>query len=179
MKMRLLWVFALAMLPCAVAAPAKPAKKVVRKAPVLQWPRISQATRDAHWERIGPLQELLNAHGAKIKVDGNFGDQTEAAIKKFQRAHRLKADGVVGPETWPKLVVRLKRGNKGQSVKALQSAMLGHNGENFEEFKKEPSVFGFETERAVREYQTGAKLKVDGIAGPQTWCILFNGKVLQ
>ncbi len=38
-------------------------------------------------------------------VDGRLGKKTKAAIKAFQRAHGLKADGVVGDRTWKLLQV--------------------------------------------------------------------------
>jgi len=40
----------------------------------------------------------------KISADGVFGPQTAAAVKKFQAANGLKPDGIVGPRTWAKLV---------------------------------------------------------------------------
>ncbi|MBA2734757.1 MAG: peptidoglycan-binding protein, partial [Acidobacteria bacterium] len=30
----------------------------------------------------------------------NFGAKTEAAVRAFQRTHRLTPDGIVGPRTW-------------------------------------------------------------------------------
>lgn len=177
MKVRLILLIALAAPLPLCAAPTKKATKTVKRVPVLIWPRISRANQERHWENIGDLQMLLNARGAKLKIDGEFGVKTEAAIKKFQRSRGLKVDGVVGPQTWPKLIIRLKRGDKGTAVKALQGTMFGHNGEWMEELRKESGVFGFETEKAVRYYQESADLKVDGIAGPQTWCILFGGQV--
>lgn len=50
------------------------------------------------------LQELLNKKGYQLKVDGDFGTLTQAAVKNFQRVHSLTDDGVVGPLTWGKLV---------------------------------------------------------------------------
>lgn len=48
---------------------------------------------------VSKLQEALNKNGAKLKVDGDFGPNTEAAVKKFQKTAKLKADGKVGPLT--------------------------------------------------------------------------------
>jgi peptidoglycan LD-endopeptidase CwlK len=36
----------------------------------------------------------------KVKADGIFGKQTEAAVKAYQKRKGLVADGIVGPQTW-------------------------------------------------------------------------------
>lgn len=53
--------------------------------------------------RVRQVQEKLRASGSTVSVDGTFGPKTRAAVKKFQRAKRLLADGIVGPRTWTAL----------------------------------------------------------------------------
>jgi len=38
------------------------------------------------------------------EVDGIFGGITEAAVKQFQTSMNLSVDGIVGPQTWDKLL---------------------------------------------------------------------------
>lgn len=49
------------------------------------------------------LQRMLNRRGADLVLDGRFGPRTEAAVKKFQKTVKSKADGVVGRQTWTAL----------------------------------------------------------------------------
>ncbi|WP_067936837.1 peptidoglycan-binding domain-containing protein [Alicyclobacillus kakegawensis] len=50
---------------------------------------------------VKDVQERLNKLGYSCgKVDGVFGSHTLSAVKKFQKAHHLTADGIVGPQTW-------------------------------------------------------------------------------
>jgi peptidoglycan hydrolase-like protein with peptidoglycan-binding domain len=46
-------------------------------------------------EAVRRLQEALH-----IQADGEFGPQTEAAVKSLQAHDSLVVDGVVGPQTW-------------------------------------------------------------------------------
>lgn len=52
------------------------------------------------------LQHLLNVEGVKVTIDGEFGPKTETAVKVFQMAKGLEADGIVGPATWAELGVK-------------------------------------------------------------------------
>ena len=57
--------------------------------------------------QVKTLQKLLIANGyscGKHKDDGDFGVDTEDAVKKYQKANKLEVDGVVGVNTWNKLL---------------------------------------------------------------------------
>ncbi len=45
------------------------------------------------------LQYELNRHGANLKVDGIFGQQTTLSVLLFQKDHKLTQDGIVGKNT--------------------------------------------------------------------------------
>lgn len=49
---------------------------------------------------VRDLQTALNAVGANITVDGEFGDATFEIVCDFQTWKHLEPDGVVGPITW-------------------------------------------------------------------------------
>lgn len=48
---------------------------------------------------VESVQQALRHAGVTVRVDGTFGAQTQAAVKRFQRQQGLRADGVVGPAT--------------------------------------------------------------------------------
>ena len=39
------------------------------------------------------VQTALNSHGAQLDVDGHMGPKTVAALKTFQKQHKLKVTG--------------------------------------------------------------------------------------
>lgn len=55
-------------------------------------------------EEVKVLQSKLN-----LIPDGIFGPLTAEAVKDFQRVNGIKADGIVGPETWSKLNISQPR----------------------------------------------------------------------
>lgn len=139
------------------------------------WTKIARNDGGPSMEAVKALQYLLrNQAFYKGTPNGLFDAQnshtTENAVKKFQRAKGLKADGIVGSQTWAKLLVRLKRGDQGDAVRALQ-ILINANDPGTK--VKVDGVFGAATDIALRNMQEEASLVTDGVAGPQTWAWLL------
>jgi peptidoglycan hydrolase-like protein with peptidoglycan-binding domain len=125
---------------------------------------------------VRTLQHLLRHHGHDVEVDGSFGPLTEAAVRDFQRARGLTADGNVGPLTWAEIIVTVRKGSKGDAVRGVQEEF------QFRNMSGDPSKglqidgdFGPKTDAAVRGFQDALDLTVDGIVGPLTWRALVSG----
>ena len=122
------------------------------------------------------LQYLLNYYGANLSIDGVFGVGTQRAVQDFQRRNKLTADGIVGRNTWAKLLNLnpsseiLRRGDETSAVMFLQRLLLSF----LYPITSLDGDFGPETERAVRAFQSENNLSVDGIVGRNTWQALFS-----
>ena len=64
--------------------------------------------RGSKGDDVTVVQNRLTEAGFKVLADGDFGENTEEAVKAFQTSRGLDADGVVGKATWDAL-----RANKG------------------------------------------------------------------
>ncbi|MBS7724582.1 N-acetylmuramidase family protein [Pseudomonas lalucatii] len=53
----------------------------------------------ARSQAVLQLQKALNQRGATLYPDGDFGDETEKAVRAFQRKAGLVDDGIAGPKT--------------------------------------------------------------------------------
>ena len=145
----------------------------------LSWPELRQGSNSA-WPQatVRSLQYLLNAHGAKLTVDGIFGPKTKAAVAAFQRSKGLSASEVVQASTWRSLLVTVHRGSTGPAVRAVQDQI------NFRNLKDGRTLavdglFGPKTGASVRAFQKAmaaeaSGFRVDGIVGPQTWQALVS-----
>ena len=155
------------------------------------------------------MQVMLNRIGQNYpaiprisSADGIFGQQTENAVRAFQRIFDLTEDGIVGKSTWYQMVRlyvgvtrlaelesegqrfagiswqspgNLQSGSSGQSVRQLQY-MLNVVSEFVSSIPTvaEDGIFGPATQNAVRAFQQFAGLTVDGIVGPVTWNTLHD-----
>ena len=141
---------------------------------VLPWPLVKRAPQRAFPVRT--LQQLLRARQYSLSVDGIFGPDTEAAVKAFQQSRNLGVDGVVGPQTWPKLVVQVKRGDRSDAVRGVQEVMKFHDQSDGEgPAIHVDGIFGPITDNWVRGFQTAVGIDSDGIVGPITWRALVSG----
>lgn len=55
-------------------------------------------------EEVKTLQRLLNAFGANLSVDGDFGSKTYAALQSYQKKNSLEVDGICGEKSWNSLL---------------------------------------------------------------------------
>ena len=129
------------------------------------------------------------------RIDGRYGAETTEAVRAFQRANGLAADGVAGRGTQQQLssarvvaasdasggeetsagleagarMPTLRKGDSGVNVTTLQQRLvsLGY-------MKAADGQFGSATDRAVKLFQEANGLTADGIAGPGTLAILFG-----
>lgn len=68
---------------------------------------LTELQKGAKGEQVKTLQRLLAALGYNLGyygADGDFGDATDKAVRAFQKVKKLGVDGIVGKNTWDKLL---------------------------------------------------------------------------
>jgi peptidoglycan hydrolase-like protein with peptidoglycan-binding domain len=125
-----------------------------------------------HVISIKDIQAALKKIGYyNSTVDGVSGSNTENAIKKFQKANKLTADGIVGSGTSKLLLAAANKTAKSESVssnamsiKDVQTALkkLGYYTGVVD------GVTGSRTKAAIQKFQKANKLTADGVVGTTT-----------
>ena len=123
-------------------------------------------------DRVAAIQHLLRGRGHSVAADRVFGPATDAAVRALQTTAGLDVDGVVGPRTWPVLVIDAGPGSSRHAVRAVQClGLVRHPGE---EPLAVDGAFGPATAERVRAVQTDWGLTRDGVVGQNTWSFLVR-----
>jgi peptidoglycan hydrolase-like protein with peptidoglycan-binding domain len=119
-------------------------------------------------ERVKSLQRQLSWLGFEPgPADGKYGPLTTGAVKRFQAAHDLQADGIVDPTTADALrqnIAQRPTSDRIDRVKALQRQLewLGHDPGPID------GRYGPQTTHAVKRFQQEHELAPNGIVDPTT-----------
>jgi peptidoglycan hydrolase-like protein with peptidoglycan-binding domain len=142
------------------------------------------AAPSARGPRIVEIQRLLQRQGLPIRNDGIYGPSTTAAVRTFQRRHRLIVDGVVGSTTYAAL---RRHERKPQFVRQLWLQRPPLRGRDVTQVQRAlrragyripiDGHYGPETDVALTRFQRKQGLEADGIVGPQTWAALTSVKI--
>lgn len=68
---------------------------------------LSEISKGAKSYSVEILQRLLNIHGYKNEVTGEFNTTTDSVLRKFQTDKKLAVDGICGSNTWKALISAL------------------------------------------------------------------------
>lgn len=139
-------------------------------APAAEWKVYRSGDKGAG---VYALQYLLRAEGYALTADGVFGPNTQTAVKGFQAAKGLTADGSVGAQTWTALAQNhpVQTGSQGEDVRALQY-LLNH-GYSYTDVAVD-GKFGTKTHQAVQDFQAKHGVVVDGSVGVNSWKALIG-----
>ena len=138
-------------------------------------PTIGPGATGDHIQRL--QRALRRALRSDLAVDGTFGPATEAAVKQFQKVAKLKVDGNVGEDTWNALpdgdpMPTLKKGATGLLVARLQN-VLAHGAPG--QWEKTPGPidehFGPKTTACVKAFQSWAGIPANGTVDDRTWSV--------
>ena len=139
----------------------------------------------------GKAVEVLQKAIGGLAVDGSYGPATEARVIAYQKSKKLTANGVVDSRVWNALIgtsssgsgsagsgsstststlakyvgTVLKRGSRGDAVKAMQKAIGGLTVDG---------SFGPATQARVIAYQKSKKLTANGVVDSRVWNALMG-----
>ena len=121
-------------------------------------------------QRALNILNVLDSAGKKLIEDGVMGEKTVSAIKRFQSIVGLSINGTVDANTDEALVNILNK-----PVLEIGSKNIIAN--RYIQWRLNVTVdgiFGNDTKKAIISYQTGRRLKPDGILGNITWTKLIG-----
>ncbi|SFP68450.1 Putative peptidoglycan binding domain-containing protein [Amycolatopsis arida] len=132
------------------------------------WPLVQSGHKGTN---VRTVQHLVTHHGFATDVDGDFGPNTKNQVTAFQRANSLDADGIVGPNTWPKLVVEVAEGSTARHAVTAAKEQLNKHGAKL----TVNGTFDAATTEAVKKFQSANGLTANGVVNTSTWRELVAG----
>ncbi|WP_411104250.1 peptidoglycan-binding protein [Streptomyces sp. cmx-4-9] len=143
------------------------ASAVPAQASAPSWPVLQQGATGSD---VASLQFLLRQRRQTVTAHGVFDAQTRNAVVSFQTSAQLAGDGIVGTDTWSKLVVGIGPGTtESDAVRALQFQLRKHGYDVATD-----GVFGPDTAQAVQDYKTVHRLTGGAAVGATTWQYLLG-----
>ncbi|MEU9204447.1 peptidoglycan-binding protein [Streptomyces sp. NPDC048332] len=133
-----------------------------------EWPLLRQGEED-QFTPARALQYLLKAHGYPVRPDGFFRQDTWDAVMDFQQRKDLPADGKVGGQTWPELVMEVGPGSGADEVRAAQE-LLNNAGQGGTAVS---GRFTAETVKDLRFFQRTNGLPETGRMNVESWLALL------
>ena len=121
------------------------------------------------------LKQLGYYYGS---ITGKFGDLTEKAVKEFQKAKGLNADGVAGRKTLDMIEKAIKDAG-GSTNDSTTGLKVGSTGEKVIQLQQDLTALGYYygditghygslTKTAVKKFQKAKGITQDGVAGTTT-----------
>ena len=184
----------------------------IKVAPILPYVESFQSAplkigSRGHYVEI--IQRMLNRIGQNYPaipriypVDGIYGENTENAVRTFQRVFNLTPDGIVGSATWYKIsfiyssvkklaelygegellsdvpyqfIEPLREGDSGELVRVLQY-FINVIAKFYNQVDEVPVTgnFGEATREQVMNFQRVYGIAQDGVVGRETWGALYD-----
>lgn len=155
-------------------------------APLTAFARYATLEFGSRGAEVLKLQKALLSLGYDPGgTDGKFGRGTETAVKAYQSASGLEADGKAGNLTLTRLYESGSGSQSGGNQSGLSPSTLkyGDSGSRVSELQKNLKTlgyytgsvdgrFGVGTQRGVVAFQRASGLKADGLAGSKTLALL-------
>lgn len=137
--------------------------------------------------KVGDLQYVMAWRGYTI-ADAIFGDSANNGLEDWKKRFKIVEKGG-GPKTWhslwnetvspgkhgdpPKWRGPVEYRRKGPKMKGVTVGLWCY-ALRYRNYPLGDAVFGADTDKKIRDWQSKHGLQVDGVLGPKTWHSLLN-----